>query len=101
MMSDHFNLQCMLIYNEFIPTQTLIDINIINDAYINSFFAYKHQFLINLIHTSLNLKIFNDQNTDYITHTVTLFMFILEEPTQCILFLITDLLKQDIILDYL
>ena len=100
MMFNHFNLQCILIHNESISVQTLIDTDVINDVSIDSFFVCKHQFLTNLIHTSLDLKAFNNQNADHITHTVTLFMFILREPIQCTLFLVTDLLKQDIILDY-
>ena len=61
----------------------------------------KHQFLTKFIHTSLNLKAFNGQNAGHIIHTVMLPMFIFEGPTQCTLFLVTELLKQDIILDYL
>ena len=98
--SDHFSLQYMLIHNKPISAQILIDTDVTDDAFINSFFTCKHWFLINSIHTSLDLKTFNDQNTDHITHTVTLSMFILRESTQCTLFLITDLLKQDIIFDY-
>ena len=60
MMPDYFSLQCMLIHNEFISAQTLINTDAIDDAFINSSFACKHQFLINLIHTSLDLEAFND-----------------------------------------
>ena len=42
MMSDHFSLQCMLIHNESIPAQTLIDISVTDDAFIDSFFMHKH-----------------------------------------------------------
>ena len=100
-MPDHFSLQCILIHNEPIPAQILININVTDDAFIDSSFTHKHQFLTNLIHTLLNLKAFNDQNVDHITHTVTLPMFILKELTQYTLFLIINLLKQNIILDYL
>ena len=100
-MSDHFSLQCMLIYNESIPAQTLINISATDDAFIDSFFMHKHQFLTNLILTLLNLKAFNDQNAGHIIHTVTLLIFILERLIQCTLFLIINLSKQNIILDYL
>ena len=99
-MSDYFNLQCMLIHNKFIPAQTLIDTDVTDDVFIDSSFVCKHWFPTNPIHTLLNLKAFNDQNADHITYTVTLSMFILKRFTQYILFLITDFLKQDIILDY-
>ena len=39
MMPDHFNLQCMLIYNESIPTWTLINISATGDAFIDFFFS--------------------------------------------------------------
>ena len=42
MMSDHFSLQYMLIHNESIPAQTLIDTDVINDAFIDSSFVCKH-----------------------------------------------------------
>ena len=100
-MSDHFNLQCMLIHNESIPAQTLINISVTDNAFINSSFTHKHQFFTNLIHTLLDLKAFNDQNTSHITHIVTLFIFILKELTQHTLFLITNLSKQNIIFNYL
>ena len=99
-MFNHFSLQYMLIHNESISAQTLIDINVTDDAFIDFFFTHKHQFFTNFIHSSLNLKAFNGQNADYITHTVILFMFISKKSIQCILFLITDLLKQDIIFNY-
>ena len=60
MMPDHFSLQCMLIHNESISAQTLINIDVTDDAFIDSSFTHKHQFLTNFIHTSLNLKAFND-----------------------------------------
>ena len=92
-MPDHFSLQYMLIHNEFISAQTLINTDVINDVFIDFFFIYKHQFLIKFIHTSLNLKAFNNQNTGHIIYTVTLFMFIFKKPTQYTLFLITDFSK--------
>ena len=100
-MPDHFSLQCILIHNKSIPAQTLINTGVTDYAFIDSFFTYKYWFFIKSIHISLDLKAFNDQNADHITHTVTLPMFIFEEPTQYTLFLITEFLKQDIILDYL
>ena len=92
-MSDYFSLQCMLIHNESISVWILIDISATDYAFIDSFFTCKHQFLIKFIYISLNLKVFNNQNADHITHIVTLSMFIFKKPTQCILFLITELLK--------
>ena len=80
MVPDHFNLQCMLIHNEPIPAWTLINTGATDDAFIDSFFICKYWFFINLIHTSLDLKAFNGQDTDHIIYTVTLLMFILEEP---------------------
>ena len=71
----------MLIYKKFIPAQTLIDISAINDAFIDSSFTHKHQFFTNFIHTSLNLKAFNDQNADHIIYTVTLSIFVFKELT--------------------
>ena len=64
MMPDHFSLQSMLIYNELIPTQILIDTDVIDYTFIDFFFIHKHQFLTKFIHTSLNLKAFNDQDAD-------------------------------------
>ena len=58
-MPDHFSLQYMLIHNKSIPAWTLIDISVTDDAFIDSSFMHKHWFLINLIHTSLDLKAFN------------------------------------------
>ena len=99
-MPDYFSLQCILIYNESIFAWILININAISYAFIDSFFMCKHQFLTKFIHTSLNLEVFNGQNADHITHIVILSMFISEELTQYTLFLVTELSKQDIILDY-
>ena len=42
MMSDHFSLQNMLIHNELIPAQILININVIDYIFIDSFFMCKH-----------------------------------------------------------
>ena len=92
-MLDYFSLQCILIHNEFISAQTLININVTDDVFINSFFMHKHQFLTNSIHTSLDLKAFNGQDAGHITHTVTLSMFIPEGFTQHTLFLVINLPK--------
>ena len=100
MMSDHFSLQDMLIHNKLISAQILINTSVINYAFIDSSFTHKHQFLTELIHILLNLKAFNDQNAGQITHTITLSMFIPKELIQHTLFLVTELSKQNIILDY-
>ena len=100
MMFDYFSLQNMLIYNEFIPVQILINISVTDYAFIDSFFTCKFQFLTELIHTSLNLKAFNDQNAGQIIYIITLLMFIFKGFTQCTLFLVIKLLKQDIIFNY-
>ena len=100
MVSDHFSLQCILIHNKSISVWILIDISAISYTFINFSFIYKHWFLTKPIYTPLDLKAFNGQNAGHITYTVTLFMFIPKRLTQCILFLVTELLKQNIILDY-
>ena len=92
-MPDHFSLQCMLIHKEPISAQILIDTDAINYVFIDSSFMCKYQFLTKFIHTSLNLKAFNNQNAGHITHTVTLPMFISEGLTQHTLFLVTELSK--------
>lgn len=63
-MPNHFSLQGMLIHNKLISAQILIDISATDYAFINSSFMHKHQFIIKLIHISLNLKAFNSQDTD-------------------------------------
>ena len=64
MVSDHFSLQGMLIYNKFISAQILINTDITGYAFIDFFFTHKHQFFTEFIHTSLNLKAFNNQDAD-------------------------------------
>ena len=59
-MFNYFNLQCILIHNEFISAQILINTDVTDDVFINSFFMYKHQFFTKFIYISLNLKAFND-----------------------------------------